>query len=336
VDEQRLRRGRRGQQARPFCNRAKIEHRGYSLPLQRALTDFGAEESFARAAEKMREHYGIELGASAARTQTLVHAKAIGAVEHPAPKQPAQTLITELDGSMIPAVKTGVGPGKDKRKEKEVFWREARLCCARPKDVVDNVYGATLGSIKVAGLLWEQTARAAGLGPKTYIHGLGDGAPCILSAFDEQFGAQGKFTVDFWHVSDYLAAAALVLAPGKNKDWLHEQQGQLLANQMDKVLSSLEPHLEPEEKKEAPIRTAYHYLKERRDHVDYAGAKAADLPIGSGEVESGHRHVIQERLKLSGAWWLETTAQWMLELRVKRANKDWESYWSQTAKTWKN
>lgn len=330
--EQRLRRSRRGAQVRPFCQRAQIQQSGYSLPLQRALTDFGAEESFGRATEKMREHYGLELGASAVRTQTLIHAKAIGAVEHAAPSQPVKRVITELDGSMIPMVKTGIGPGVDKRKEKEVFWREVRLCCARPPDMASALYGATLGSVNLAGLLWRETARAAGMGDKTYVHGLGDGAPWIMNAFQEQFGAQGKFTVDFWHVSDYLAQAAPVLAPGKNKEWLHQQQDHLLLNQVDTVLASLEPHREPAEKSDAPVRTAYGYLNQRRDHLDYAGAKAADLPIGSGEVEGGHRHVLQERLKISGAWWLETTVQWMLQLRVKRANQDWETYWSQIAK----
>ena len=327
-----MRRGRRGTQARPFCQRAQIQQRGYSLPLQRALTDFGAEESFGRATEKMREHYGIELGASAVRTQTLTHAKGIGAVEHAAASPPVKTVITELDGSMIPVVKTGIGAGLDKRKEKEVFWREARLCCARSSDAVDSIYEATLGSVNVAGLLWHETARAAGLGDKTHVHGLGDGAPWIMNTFQEQFGAQGKFTVDFWHVSDYLAQAAPVLAPGKNKEWLRQQQDHLLLNQVDAVLDSLERHREPAEKSDAPVRTAYGYLHQRRAHLDYAGAKAAGLPIGSGEVEGGHRHVPQERLKISGAWWLETTVQWMLQLRVKRANQDWETYWSQIAK----
>lgn len=330
--EQRLRRGRRGPQVRPFCQRAQIRPRGYSLPLQRALTDFGAEESFGRATEKIREHYGLELGASAVRRQTLTHAKAIGAVEHVAPSLPVKTVITELDGSMIPMVQTGIGTGPDKRKEKEVFWREVRLCCARSPDVVHSIYGATLGSVNLAGLLWRETARAAGMGNQTYVHGLGDGAPWIMNTFLEQFGAQGKFTVDFWHVSDYLAQAAPVVAPGKNKDWLRQQQGHLLLNQVDTVLGGLENHREPAEKSDAPVRTAYGYLHVRRDHLDYAGARAAGLPIGSGEVEGGHRHVLQERLKISGAWWLETTVQWMLQLRVKRANQDWATYWSQIAK----
>ena len=143
------------------------------------------------------------------------------------------------------------------------------------------------------------------LGPQSYVHGLGDGATGIMNAFEEQFGAQGKYTVDFWHVSEYLAQAAPLLAPQANKDWLHEQQGKLLRNEADLVLQCLASKLEPAEEEIAPVRSAHDYMKERKEHLDYAGAKAADLPIGSGEIEAGHRHVIQERLKISGAWWLE-------------------------------
>lgn len=61
----------------------------------------------------------------------------------------------------------------------------------------------------------------------------------------------------------------------------------------------------------------------------YAAALKADLPIGSGEVESGRRSVIQARLKLSGAWWQEETADHMLALRILRANDEWDAYWSE-------
>jgi hypothetical protein len=39
------------------------------------LTDFGCEQSFARAAQSVKEHYGFEIGASAVRTETLEHAQ---------------------------------------------------------------------------------------------------------------------------------------------------------------------------------------------------------------------------------------------------------------------
>ncbi len=158
VWEQRLRVGRRGAQVRPFCHRAQIRQNEYSLPLQRALTDLGADESFAAAARKAKEHYGIEVPVSGVRQQTLTHAKAIGGVEHELPQAPVQTLITENDGCMLPIMTPVAEVEVDHRKGKQLSWREARLCLARPQGAVDCVYGATFGTPRVVGELWYQVA----------------------------------------------------------------------------------------------------------------------------------------------------------------------------------
>lgn len=79
--------------------------RGYSRRLQRVLVDFGAESAFAPAARRVREHYAIEVPVSAVRQHTLRHGKAIAAVaEEVKPRRAAKTLITEMDGSMVPIV----------------------------------------------------------------------------------------------------------------------------------------------------------------------------------------------------------------------------------------
>ena len=44
IEEQIFTRGRQGPQIRPFCESAGVECRGYSEGLQRAMTDFGADE----------------------------------------------------------------------------------------------------------------------------------------------------------------------------------------------------------------------------------------------------------------------------------------------------
>jgi hypothetical protein len=313
-----------------------VRPRGYSLPLQRALSDFGAEESFGRAVQRLWEHYGITVPVSGVRQQTLAHAQACGALRPEPPQRPAQRLITEMDGTMLPVVTTVKGPGLDGRKGKHLDWREVRHCFARVPEAVSGRYGATLGSVEVAGLLWYQTALSAGLSPTTQVHGLGDGAPWIVRTFAEQFGAGPKasaaYTVDFHHVSDYLADAALVMAAQQHKAWLHTCQQELRESQVEAVLGRLAKAVEPPEQAEAPVRKAHGYIQERKGHMDYARALAADLPIGSGEIESGHKHVLQKRLKLAGAWWLETNLERMLQLRTLRANQLWDKYWSQIEK----
>ena len=312
---------------RPFCERAGVRPRGRSRRLQRALVDFGAEESFARAAARVQEHYGLDVAAEAVRQQTLTHGAQISALTVTPPKRAATTLVTQLDGSLIPIVVPATTE-KDRRRGKQLLWREARLCLARSHDSATPCYGATLGSVAVTGALWCATAQAAGLGERTQVHGVGDGAPWILSQFQEQFGAQGDYLVDFYHVSEYLAAAATVIKPKNPAGWRRRQQGRLLENKVTAVLRALASHLEPEGAPQAPVRAAHRYVSERRAHLDYAAALAAGRCIGSGEIESGHRHVIQQRLKLAGSWWKEPSAQAMLGLRVARTNQLWQRYWA--------
>ena len=103
-------RGRRGPELRPFSASAEVVCRGYSPALQRALTDFGADEPFAGAAAKRREHYGIDVPVGAVRVITEHHGAAMLAGQPPRSPWPETAgvprLIAELDGSMVPRVET--------------------------------------------------------------------------------------------------------------------------------------------------------------------------------------------------------------------------------------
>ena len=333
VSAQRYRRGREGASSQPFVAAAGVACRGYSLPLQRALTDFGADGSFASVVAKVREHYGIEVSESAVRVITQGHGEALGLDAEVAVVLPAGgvgVVVAEIDGSMVPIVEVSEGEG-DRRRRRRVKWQEARLCLAGLPGGVARRYGATLGSVAQAGAVWRRVAVAAGAGQRTHLHCVGDGASWIVGQVAAQFGAQANYLVDFYHVSEYLAGAATRIAGAESRAWLHRQQARLKENAVGEVLTELVPHREADSvaAAEAVVRRCERYLEGRREHMDYAGALAAGLPIGSGEIESGHRTVIQSRLKLSGAWWREENAEKMLALRVTRANGEWESYWQQ-------
>ena len=57
VEEPLYREGKRCQ--RPFVESAQVANRHGSQPLQRVVTDFGAEVSFAQAVTRLHEHYGV-------------------------------------------------------------------------------------------------------------------------------------------------------------------------------------------------------------------------------------------------------------------------------------
>ena len=234
---------------------------------------------------------------------------------------------------------------KDGRKRRKLEWKEARLSVARNPDKVTGQYAAMMGDLEEARSQFVDCIIKERGGQATHLHCVGDGAPWIANTVKDKFGAQGKatFLIDFYHVSEYLAAAAEVIA-GKQKkpkdEWFGQQKERMKRNQVSDVLKELAPHCEIcevergrretkeklNEDKQCPVEVCKRYIEKRLNYFDYQGAIQAGLPIGSGEVESGHGWLIQHRLKLTGAWWLIENINKMLALRTNRANNEWDAY----------
>ncbi len=321
---------------RPFTEAAQVRCRGYSHALQRAITDFGADTPFAGAARRLHEHYGIAVPIGAVRATTQHHGARLRDWATPEPALPARPgvaqLIVEIDGSLIPVVQTGEA-GADRRKTRQLDWKEARLCLAHEPGSVTPTFGATLGGVDDAGAAMMGCTVRAGAGTATKLHCLGDGAPWIPEQVERCFGTQASYLVDFAHLCDYLAGAAEPMAGAQKQAWTAAQADRMKANEWPAVLQSLEPGVEGEgvADENAPVRRCHRYIANRPGFLDYQGALAAGLPIGSGEVESAHRYVIQARLKIAGAWWKIDNAKKMLALRVARANGDWARSWDTPA-----
>ena len=86
---------------------AKVSHRGCSRPLQRVVTDFGADVAFGQVMDKLVEHYGVLLGESTIRRITEGHGQRLFAAEslnEAWPSTPGcETVIVEMDGGMVAA-----------------------------------------------------------------------------------------------------------------------------------------------------------------------------------------------------------------------------------------
>ena len=323
---------------RPFVRSAGVKARGCSRLLQRAVTDFAADLPFSKAMDKLVEHYGIVVGESTIRQVALHHAQAIhrhsGGSPQGLPEKVAaqQTFVAQIDGTMVPTVRNATD-GADRRKGKTVQWQEAKVSLAHVHGSTELVYGATLlGDVETAGRQLRACAKRAGFGKGHHVHGVGDGAPWIAKQMRQRFGNQADYLLDFYHVCDYLSAAAKAIepVPEVGQQWQKAQQTRLRTDQLDAVLNALQPHIEPAqtEDEHAPVRQCPRYLSQRLQQLDYKGAIDKGLPIGSGEIESAHRYIVQKRLKLPGTWWLAANADHMLALRVNRANSEWNDYWA--------
>ncbi len=219
---------------------------------------------------------------------------------------------------MVPIVVTDEN-AEDRRKGKKHLWKFAHTL-----GETTLKFGAEFQEgVDEAGKNLFDCACRAGFGSGTYLHSAGEGAPWICGQVEKQFGSQGHYLVDFYHLCEYPeGAAAACSGKGGKKAWVKRQKILLNKGQTEEVIETLKPHLEPEETEDqnAPVRRCLRYLHNRPGQFDYPGAQVRGLPVGSGEIESAHRYIIQERLKTAGAWWTPENARMMPALRVDRAD----------------
>ncbi len=88
--------------------------------------------------------------------------------------------VGEMDGCMIPVVSSDE-PAKDKRKNKTLRWKEARLSLVHEHGSVTPKFAAVFqGHVDDAGQCLLNSAILAGFGQQTHLHAVGDGAPWIV------------------------------------------------------------------------------------------------------------------------------------------------------------
>ena len=271
IQEQTYRSRRTRKLLRPFAAAAEVVCRGYSLGLQRVLTDFGADHSFAQVVAKVKEHYLIEVPVSAARQHTQRHAAQMKESEPTTPNLPAggvAQVIAETDGCMIPIVKINAKGPKDRRKRRLLDWQEARLRLVYRAGSLTKHYQATLRAVEVAGAQLLEGARQVGGGRKSRIHCVGDGAGWIVRQVEERFGEHGSYRLDFYHVSEYLAKAGEAISSAPQA-WRKKQQECLKGNRVGKVLEELGGHLEEEgdHDEPGPVRACWRYQSNRLEPV---------------------------------------------------------------------
>ena len=141
-----------------------------------------------------------------------------------------------MDGTLVPIVEAPDavdenGNPIDRRTTRQTRFKEARLALARSERQLEPKFGATFGTPDDAGNQLLDCAIAAGMAVNTQVHDVGDGASWIANQVKARFGDQATYLLDFYHLSEYLAAASSVCAPTHPDVWLDLQQQCLKRNQ---------------------------------------------------------------------------------------------------------
>lgn len=294
-----------------------------------------------KTSKAIAEHYGFELPSSAVDKITAKAARQAkdfnSTVDGDGKQSPL--LVVELDGSMVPIVEYSEASQEQKknglRHKRNCHWREFRLCTVSRPQETSTYYGVVHGNPFQAGCMMHECCGKKGMDDTTHIHGVADGAPWIADQYEDQFGANHDLYIDFYHVSEYLGAASVALDVDRlgeqtPSQWLTSAKEKLRQGKAREVIVELGRHA-ANSPAASPLHTAHQYLTSREKHLNYARAIEKNLPIGSGEVESGHRSVLQARLKKPGAWWRLEKAENMAHLKVMQANDHWNQFWQQAA-----
>ena len=69
------------------------------------------------------------------------------------------------------------------------------------------------------------------------------------------------------------------------------------------------------------------YLKDNKSHLCHDKALLKGFLIASGVIEGACRHLINDRLDITGARWSLQGAESILRLRSLHSSDDWEEYW---------
>jgi hypothetical protein len=166
--------------------------------------------------------------------------------------------------------------------------------------------------------------------------GLGDGAADNWSYLKPMTDQQ---TLDFYHASEYVGKAAVVMFKGaKKKDereaWLENQFHQLKHKQgaASRLLSVLEEFVSTRLVKNAEDRkkilSTITYLENQKGRMKYSYSVERNWPIGSGVTEAACKTLIKHRLCKSGSRWKDDGALAVLSIRGLRLTPGrWQEFW---------
>lgn len=138
--------------------------------------------------------------------------------------------------------------------------------------------------------------------------------------------------IDFVHVIEYLWKAAWCFhAEGDRaiEAWVANKARAVLAGKATRVAGAIRRQattagLSANRRVGADVCATY--LTNKAPHLDYPTALTSGWPIATGVIEGACRHIVADRLDITGARWGLTGAEAILKLRALRSNGDFDEY----------
>lgn len=139
--------------------------------------------------------------------------------------------------------------------------------------------------------------------------------------------------VDWIHVTGYVWAAGRAFHPEGTtvlEDWVQQRLLEILQGNAGFVAGGMRRsatlrRLTPAQRK--PVDLCAHYLKTYAPYLKYNRNLAQGFPIATGVIEGACRHLVKDRMDVTGARWSLSGAEAVLRLRALRSSQDFDEYW---------
>jgi hypothetical protein len=146
-------------------------------------------------------------------------------------------------------------------------------------------------------------------------------------------GVDITVVIDLIHVLEYLWGAAWCFyeeADPAAETWVHDRALAVLDGNARQVAAGIRRRastigLPPTSRTKADA--CARYLVNKANHLNYPKALASGWPIATGVIEGACRHLVKDRMDITGARWGADGAEAVLKLRAVRTNGDFEPYW---------
>jgi len=168
-------------------------------------------------------------------------------------------------------------------------------------------------------------AQRHGLAQADKVLVIADGALWIWNLTGDRFG-QAHQRLDYYHASQHLWAVAHALHPADERaarTWIKPLLKKLKAGRAASLLNDLHTLVKRlRKKKRQAVERELNYLESHRERMDYAAARRAGEPQGSGAMESTCRQY-QCRFKRPGQFWSCVGDEGLMCLETFWRNQRW-------------
>lgn len=292
--------------------------------MEARVLDFGVNAPYQEAAERWSVHHKSSISERLLRSVV----ERVGEQwEEKSPEQrqeqlcskegSASPLVVQVDGSMVST--------------RDLGWKEAKVAVlyreehhvAGDKEVrgqmTEASYVATLSGLDS----FREELSAALLAQKTEetqrVIFVADGAPVNWNLCEELIPWAVQI-LDFYHAMEHAMDCGKILYGEQGEglsSWKEEIKNLLLEGSFEELESFLQSKLFGAlASHQSALKKLLAYYRSHRARMDYKAYREQGFPLGSGAVESAHRHVIQSRMKRAGQHWEYERGDTMARLRA--------------------